>query len=76
LKKINENKNEIAKHELYFETVAKTISILAENINMQMEAEYADLLDRKLMALYGLQKGNPNKVDHGTNLDSNSRNKY
>lgn len=49
---------------------------MAENINMQMEAEYADLLDRKLMALYGLQKGNPSKVDHGTNLDSNSRNKH
>ncbi len=43
---------------MYFETVAQTISILSENINMQMEAEYADLLDRKLMALYGLQKGN------------------
>ena len=57
------------------ETVAQTISILSENINMQMEAEYADLLDRKLMALYGLQKGKVSQVDHGTNLDSNSRTK-
>jgi hypothetical protein len=40
-----------------------------------MEAEYADLLDRKLMALYGLQKGKVSQVDHGTNLDSNSRTK-
>jgi hypothetical protein len=57
------------------ETVAQTISILSENINMQMEAEYADLLDRKLMALYGLQQGKVSQVDHGTNLDSNSRSK-
>ena len=27
--------------------------MLTENINMQMEAEYADLIDRNLMALYG-----------------------
>lgn len=27
--------------------------MLAENINMQMEAENADLIDRNLMALYG-----------------------
>ena len=30
--------------------------MLAENVNMQMEAEYADLVDRNLMALYGLQE--------------------
>jgi len=30
---------------------------------MQMEAENADLLDRKLMALYGLQTGKPTKMD-------------
>jgi len=27
--------------------------MLIENINMQMEAELADLLDRKLISLYG-----------------------
>ena len=31
-----------------------TISMLTENTNIQMEAEYGDLLDRKLMALYGV----------------------
>jgi hypothetical protein len=34
MKKINENKSEIMKHDVYFETVAQTISILAENVNM------------------------------------------
>lgn len=28
-----------------------------------MEAEHADLLDRRLMALYGIKSGRPNKVD-------------
>ena len=30
---------------------------------MQMEAEYADLFDRKLMSLYGLKDQKPNKMD-------------
>ena len=34
--------------------------MLIENINMQMEAEIADLLDRRMMSLFGV---NPTKVD-------------
>jgi len=28
-----------------------------------MEAEFSDLLDRKLMALYGISDGKPTKLD-------------
>jgi hypothetical protein len=34
--------------------------MLIENINMQMEAEMADLIDRRMMSLFGVQ---PTKVD-------------
>ena len=37
--------------------------MLIENSNMQIEAESADLLDRKLMALYGIRDGKPSKLD-------------
>ena len=50
---IHDARVDINKHENYFETLAQSISMIAENINMQMEAEYADLMDRKMMALYG-----------------------
>jgi len=36
---------------------------MTENINMQMESDYSDLLDRKLISLYGMQDGNPTKMD-------------
>ena len=39
------------------------LSIVIESLNMQMEAENADLLDRQLMSLYGLQK------EKGTTMD-------
>ena len=32
-----------------------------------MEAEHSDLLDRKLMALYGVSDGKPTKMDSGGN---------
>jgi hypothetical protein len=35
---------------------------------MQMEAENSDLLDRKLMALYGVSDGNPTRMDIGGTL--------
>ena len=38
-----------------------------------MEAEYADLMDRRLMALYGAQPGKPGKADFTTRLDSKAR---
>lgn len=37
--------------------------MLLENINLQMEAECADLLDRKCVSLYGAQGGDLDKVD-------------
>jgi len=40
---------------------------LAENINMQMEGENSDLLDRKLMALYGVSDGRTTKMDQAGN---------
>lgn len=36
-----------------FDQVASAIAMLIENINMQMEAEAADLIDRTNIALYG-----------------------
>ena len=40
-----------------------------------MESEYADLLDRQMMALYGMQNGKATKVDFATHLKSKVRNK-
>jgi len=36
--------------------------MIIENINMQMEAENCDLIDRKAMALYGIAFERPNIV--------------
>jgi len=57
------NTQDILKYQEYFGALAQTLSILTENINMQMESENSDLLDRKLMALYGVQGGKPSKMD-------------
>ena len=47
--------------------LAECISILSENLNMQMEAEWADLFDRRLMSLYGIDDKKATKQDmHGT----------
>ena len=43
-----------------FEAIAIVNSMLIENVNMQMEAEIADLLDRRMMSLFGV---NPEKVN-------------
>jgi hypothetical protein len=40
-----------------------------------MESEYADLIDRQMMALYGMQKGKASKIDFATHLKSKVRNK-
>lgn len=37
--------------------------MLIENINMQMEGEIADLLDRRMMSLFGVSAKNPTKLD-------------
>jgi hypothetical protein len=52
--KIFKNASEIMRHNDYFNILAQAISILTENLNMQMEAEHSDLLDRKMMSLYGI----------------------
>ena len=56
---ITMNTTSINNHAKNFNTIAQAIAMLAENINMQMEAEYADLIDRNLTALYGIQKIEP-----------------
>lgn len=33
--------------------------MMVENMNMQMESEYADLVDRNLMSLYGAKPVEP-----------------
>ena len=54
----------MAEFAINFEAVAIVNSMLIENINMQMEAEVADLLDRRMMSLFGMNTHkNPNKVD-------------
>lgn len=55
--------------------MAQSIALIAENLNMQMEAEFADLFDRKMMALYGLSTGKPSRVDMATKLSSKVRQK-
>ena len=52
-KKLNE-------HHDSFSALAVVTSMLIENINMQMEAEMADLIDRRMMSLFGVQ---PTKLD-------------
>ena len=47
-----------------FEALAIVNSMMIENINMQMESEIADMLDRRMMSLYGINMQNqPNKID-------------
>ena len=46
-----------------FEALAIVNSMLIENINMQMEAEIADLLDRRMMSLFGVQHQKVDKID-------------
>ena len=46
-----------------FEAIAIVNSMLIENINMQMEGEIADLLDRRMMSLYGISEKQASKLD-------------
>jgi hypothetical protein len=43
----------LSDHQQHFESIGTVTTMLVENLNMQMEAELADLLDRKLISLYG-----------------------
>lgn len=40
-------------HGANFESIATVTTMLIENINMQMESELSDLVDRKMISLYG-----------------------
>jgi len=50
-------------HDANFESIATVTTMLIENINMQMESEMSDLLDRKMISLYGGQHEKLDKVD-------------
>ena len=53
----------LQEHAVNFEALAIVNSMLIENINMQMEAEIADLLDRRMMSLFGVNPEKVNKLD-------------
>ena len=61
---IRRHEEKLAVNDINFEAIAIVNSMLIENINMQMESEVADLLDRRMMSLFGMSSHkNPNKVD-------------
>lgn len=41
-------------HATHFESLGTVTTMLVEGVNMQLEAELSDLLDRSTMALYGI----------------------
>ncbi len=55
-------------HSTHFDSLGTVTTMLVENMNMQLESELADLLDRNLMALYGIadqtNKGTDNRTQH------------
>ena len=46
-----------------FEALAIVNSMIIENVTMQMESEAADLLDRRMMSLFGVQSKPATKLD-------------
>ena len=65
--KIDENKNLLDVNQTYFETFAQSISLLTENINLQMESDLSDFNDRNLMSLYAANSAKPDPIDHQNN---------
>jgi hypothetical protein len=61
--KLFEQASDILVNKDYLRVVSQVVSILTENISIQMESEYADALDRQLMALYGAQTDRPTMMD-------------
>jgi len=60
----HDQRNNLLKHDDFFSVVAQTISVLLENLNIQMEAETADMLDRRMMSLFAVaKKGDLDKGD-------------
>ena len=60
---LKKHEDAICEHGLHFETMATVSSMLIENMNMQMEAEMADLIDRRAMSLFGIQHQTIDKLD-------------
>ena len=61
---------ELEQSQDYTSTLSVILSTLIENINMQMEAETADLIDRRMMSLFAVTKKKFEKADvMNTTLD-------
>jgi len=60
---IKSHTEKLSEHAVNFEALAIVNSMLIENINMQMEAEIADLLDRRMMSLFGVDTQKVDKID-------------
>lgn len=43
-------------HAQHFESIGTVTTMLVENLSMQMESELCDLMDRKLVSLYGFNR--------------------
>lgn len=60
---INYHGEKLAEFQVNFEALAIVNSMIIENINMQMESEMADLLDRRMMSLYGVESKPATKLN-------------
>lgn len=49
---LSKTTNDIVEHNHDFDTLAKAMTMLIENVNMQIEAEISDLSDRQMMSLF------------------------
>jgi len=64
----------LKQHGTYFNSLAIIQATLIENVNMQMEAETADLLDRRMMQLFGVVHNKLGKGDiKSANYNLNNR---
>jgi len=46
-------------HDKHLRCIAEIVTVLIENLNIQMETETADMLDRRMMQLFGVAKKGP-----------------
>ena len=53
---IDLNQETLNSHIVNFTAIGTVVTMLIENLNMQVESETADLLDRKLISLYGVNQ--------------------
>jgi len=54
---------ELEQFQDYTSTLSVILSTLIENVNMQMEAETADLIDRRMMSLFAVSHKKLEKAD-------------